>query len=122
MTEFELYQKPFSIKRHKSMPYHVPIELIISPSGKIEYANPSHQENLIEKAMKRNNWTRQELIDACPKEFYLDFLKWLIIQSGGYIPVWEMGVDCTDSITIQQILALKRLKAAKLYCGEIPNI
>ena len=42
----ELYSQPFSITRHKMIPY-LDLEVIISPTGEIEYALPSHQECLI---------------------------------------------------------------------------
>lgn len=120
MTEEELYRHPFSIELHKSVPYHVSLEAVISPEGEIEYAMPSHQEYLIAKAMERNGWSRQELMDACPPEFYFDFLNWLIEQSGGYIPVWEM-FTVNREITAKQAAALRKLKLAGLFAGKIPR-
>ena len=119
MDESELYRLPFSIERHKSMPYSVALEVVIAPDGKIEYALPSHQEYLIAKAMEKNGWTRQELMDACPPEYYFCFLDWLVDESGGYLPVWERWtVDAT--LTTKQRAALRRLKLAGLYKGYIP--
>lgn len=121
ISEYELYQKPFSIERHKSVCYHVPLEAIISPAGEIEYALPSHQENLIAKAMQQNGWSRQELMDACPPEYHFNFIDWLIEKSGGYIPVWE---PCTvnKEITRKQAAALRKLKMAGLFLGKIPKV
>ena len=119
MDESELYRLPFSIKRHKSMPYSVALEVVIAPDGKIEYAMHSHQEYLIAKAMEKNGWTRQELMDACPPENNFCFLDWLVDESGGYLPVWERWtVDAT--LTTKQRAALRRLKLAGLYKGYIP--
>lgn len=120
MTEDELYALPFSIELHKSMPYHLNLEVMISPDGLIEYALPSHQEFLIKKAMKANNWTRDELMAACPPEYYFDFMSWLIPHAGGYVPVWEVGV-LNYPLTKEQVGALRRLKMAGLYRGYIPS-
>lgn len=115
----DLYNQPFSIEKHKMFPY-LSLEVIISSEGEIEYANPSHQEYLIAKAMEKHHWTRQELIDACPPEFYFNFMEWLIEQSGGYIPVWEHGI-INHPVTQQQANALRKLKLAGLYRGALPK-
>ena len=120
MTEEEVYRLPFDIKRHKSLPYHTPIEIMIGPNGDISYALPSHQEFLIKKAMKRNGWTREQLMDACPPEYYFDFMRWLIPKSGDYIPVWESGI-LGYPLTMPQQTALKSLKLHGLYRGVIPK-
>lgn len=115
----DLYYQPFSIKKHKLFPY-LPLEVIISSEGEIEYANPSHQEYLIAKAMEKQHWTRQELMDACPPKYYFRFMEWLIEQSGGYIPVWEHGI-IDYPVTQQQANALRKLKLAGLYRGVLPK-
>lgn len=120
MTEYELYHSPFSIKRHKSMPYRVSLEVIIAPDGSIEYANPSHQEYLIRKVMEKNNWTRDETMEACPKEYYCSFMEWLSPMSGGYVPVWENWV-LDVKLTPEQVKALHMLKSAGLFLGIIPG-
>lgn len=120
MTEEEVFALPFDIERHKSLPYHIGLEAMISSDGQIEYALPSHQEFLIKKARERNGWTRQELMDACPPEYYFDFMTWLIPQSGGYIPVWESCI-LNYPLTKPQLAALRRLKLAGLYKGYIPK-
>lgn len=121
MTEEELYKLPFSIARHKSAPYHLKLEVMISPEGEIQYALPSHQEFLIKKAMELHGWTRDELMAACPPEYYFDFIAWLIPQSGGFIPVWEEGV-LRYPVTPKQKAALRMLKMAGLFHGVIPPL
>ena len=121
LTEEEVYRLPFDIKRHKSLPYHTPIEVMIGPNGDISYALPSHQEFLIKKAMKRNGWTREQLMDACPPEYYFDFMRWLISQSGGYVPVWEIGIP-NYPLTKPQQAALLKLKLHGLYHGMVSGI
>lgn len=119
MTETEVLNSPFDIETHKQF-FHGYLEVMVAPDGTIEYAVPSHQEYLINRAAKRHNCTREELYDLCPKEYYCDFLTWLIGESGGYIPVWEKQVYA-PSITSQQRIALRKLKIAGLYKGLIPK-
>lgn len=119
MTEVELFALPFSIELHKTIPY-LNLEVMIGVDGSVCYALPSHQEFLIEKALNKKGWTRQELMDACPKEYYGNFMSWLIPLSGGYIPVWERGVF-DYPLTKNQVSALRKLKMAGLYRGHIPK-
>lgn len=118
--EQKLFSMPFSIERHKAAPYHITLEVMIAPDGTIEYAMPSHQEYLIKKAMERHQWSRQELMDACPPEYYFNFMEWLVQESGGYIPVWEQ-YTMNWAITGKQASALRQLKMAGLFRGAIPN-
>lgn len=116
----DLLCKPFSVERHKAAPYPIDLEAVIAPDGTIEYAIPSHQEYLIAKTMEKKHWSRQELMDACPKEYYANFLEWLIQQSGGYLPIWpRMTVDWP--ITHKQAASLRKLKMAGLFKGAIPQ-
>lgn len=118
--EQKLFSMPFSIERHKAAPYHITLEVMIAPDGTIEYAMPSHQEYLIKKAMELHQWSRQELMDACPPEYYFNFMEWLVQESGGYIPVWEQ-YTMNWTITGKQAAALRQLKMAGLFRGAIPN-
>lgn len=119
LTYEDIRKLPFDIGRHKSVRY-LSLEVMIAKDGTIYYAEPSHQEFLIAKAMVQNKMTREELMDACPPEYYANFMDWLIPMSGGYIPVWEIGV-LDVSITKEQASALRRLKMAGLYRGAIPK-
>lgn len=112
----------FDIQKFKRETPYCELEVVISPEGEIYYANPSHQEFLIERAMERQGWSRAELMDACPPEYYCNFLAWLMEQSGGFIPVWEIGISYNQGITLQQKAALRKLKLSGLYRGKIPNI
>lgn len=116
----EVLSQPFSIERHKLCPY-LNLEVMIDTEGNIFYAIPSHQEFLIRKACQHNKWTRQQLMEECPPEYYFNFMEWLIDQSGGYIPVWDMAV--TDHfVTKGQLEALKKLKLAGLFRGNFPQV
>lgn len=74
LNEYDLYDKHFSIERHKQVPFDG-MEVMISPDGEISYTVPSHQEFLIRKAMDANRWSRDGLIDACPPKYYTDFMQ-----------------------------------------------
>lgn len=120
MTEDEIYALPFSIERFKMLPYHPDLEVMISVDGTVYYAHPSHQEFLIAKAMERLGCSRDELFDMCPPEYHFDFMNWLIMQSGGYIPVWPrffLGGPLTNA----QWLSLRKLKMGKVFRGPIPS-
>lgn len=120
MTDDEILRLPFDISRHKSARY-LDLEIMMAPNGTAVYALPSHQEFLVKKVMELNNWSREELMDACPPEFYGDFMRWLIPLSGGWVPVWPIGV-LDYPITRQQVGLLRRLKMAGLYHGYIPGL
>lgn len=93
---------------------------MIAADGTIEYARPSHQDFLIKKAMELQGWSREELMSACPPDYYGDFMAWLHPVSGGYIPVWAEGV-MNIPITGKQVAALKNLKLHGLFRGRIPK-
>ena len=116
----DLLSKPFSIEKHKAAPYSIDLEAVIAPDGTIEYAIPSHQEYLIAKAMEVQHWSRQELMDACPKKYYANFMEWLVQQSGGYLPVWSI-MTLNRPITHKQAASLRKLKMAGLFKGAIPR-
>ena len=119
MTDEEILRLPFSIERHKQSQW-LELEVIISPDGEVCYALPSHQEFLIRKACEINSCTRDELNAMCPLEYYGDFLRWLYMMTGGYIPVWENGV-MDFPVTKKQYAALKALKLNGLYKGVLPR-
>lgn len=117
-AEYVLSQ-PFSIELFKKARF-LSLEVMIFPDGTIEYALPSHQEFLVNRAMKLQGWTRDELWDACPPEYYTDVLTWLIPLAGGCVPVWPQGV-LKYPLTKQQVASLRKLKLAGLYHGYIPK-
>lgn len=107
----------FDIAQHKERFVNY-FEVIILKDGTIEYAVPSHQEKLIEIVMEQNGWTREELYDNTPVEYYADFMTWLCLQSGA-ISVWNSYL-IAPKISRKQIVKLKRLKLEGLYKGVIP--
>lgn len=119
LTTDEILALPFSIERHKQAQW-LDFEAILSPDGEVFYAMPSHQEFLIKKVMDKYDWTRDELCDACPKEYYYDFMTWLAAKSDGYVPVWEQAV-LDYPLTKKQVKVLRDLKIAGIYRGKIPK-
>lgn len=116
----DFFYQPFDIKTHKENAHFLDgFEVMISPDGIIEYAMPSHQEFLIKKGMERTGLSKEDFENQCPKEYYGNYMEWLIKQSGGYIPVWETMYLSYKSLTTSQRNALKKLKINGLYKGRI---
>ena len=119
MTEYEVLHGPFDVETHKKYVRNS-LEVMLGPDGTVHYAVPSHQEFLIEKVKERHHWSQEQLMDACPPEYYFNFLTWLIMESGGYVPVWEKFVY--GPVNQLQHDALQQLKREKLYLGNIPDV
>lgn len=72
---YDLMTSKFDVDEHiKNYPFYT--EIVIFPDGHVEYAIPSHQEKLCQVLSKMKNWTRQEVIDNTPKEYYFDWMTW----------------------------------------------
>lgn len=110
--------EPFTFE--KSL-FYSEFEVMIDPEGNIVKALPSHQEFLINKCMERLGFNRDLLMAACPPEYYFDFMRWLIPMSGGWIPVWNVGV-MDYPVTKKQLAALKKLKLHGFYKGTLPPV
>lgn len=110
---YDVYSE-FDIEMHKKTFVHY-LEVVILPSGKIEYAVPSHQEKLIQLACETQHITRKELNDRCPPEYYADFLTYLCMQSGA-ISLWENYI-IYDKVTEEQARSISSLAIAGLYKG-----
>ena len=122
LEEYSVYS-PFDIKKHKET-YINYLEVLILEDGTVEYAVPSHQEKALEIACKKLNKTKQEIEDMCPREYYCDFLTWLLGITGS-ISVWGTSAEyfiVYKTINKKQIATLKRLKKHGLYKGNIPII
>jgi len=67
---------------------------------------------------------KKEIEDMCPREYYCDYLNWLLGITGS-ISVWG---NCAEhfivykTINKKQIATLKKLKKHGLYKGSIPII
>ena len=122
LEEYSVYS-PFDIKKHKET-YINYLEVLILEDGTIEYAVPSHQEKALEIACKKLNKTKQEIEDMCPREYYCDYLTWLLGITGS-ISVWGTSDEyfiVYKTINKKQIATLKKLKKHGLYKGDIPTI
>ena len=115
MDKYDVYSE-FDIQKHKEHFVHY-LEVMIDKDGKIHYAVPSHQEWAIAEACRKLGVTRQELSDMTPKEYYFDWLNWLLLQCGA-AAVWEEMAIC-PAPTSKHIAALRRLKMAGLYKGKM---
>ena len=78
----------FSIETHKRT-FVDYLEVVITEEGDVVYAVPSHQEKLIDIAMKRLGVTRRQLYDMCPPRLMFDVCEWLC-DITGCVSVWNM--------------------------------
>ena len=116
MTSFERLQEilhsPFDLKTHKENIENY-LEVCIDRQGTIHYAVPSHQEWLIQRACNELGRTREEIIDSCPPEHYLDYMEWLMSLTGS-ICVWNHCISGNPNAEQKKILY--QLQTAGLYC------
>jgi hypothetical protein len=116
MDKYDVYCD-FDLEKHKET-YVNYLEVMIDKDGKIMYAVPSHQEKAIEMACESKGVDRAELSKLCPKEYYFDFLTWLLMQSGA-MAVWNEYYQ-SYNVTRAQYASLRRLKLAGVYKGALP--
>ena len=109
----------FDIQKHKAT-FVGYLEVIIDENGTVMYAVPSHQEKALALAEEKLGKTRKEISDMCPREFYFDYLNWLLSLTGA-IAVWNDDVSA-PAITVKQAAVLRALKLNGLYKGKIPKI
>ncbi len=109
----------FDIEKHRAT-FKDYLEVIIGADGTIMYAVPSHQEKAAELAGKKLGKTRQEISDMCPREYYFDYLRWLLSLTGA-AAVWNTVV-LAPTPTKAQVSSLRKLKMAGLFHGAIPKI
>lgn len=103
--EYSIYSE-FNLEKHMNTFINY-LEVIMLPNGKIEYAVPSHQEKLISLLMKNRKWTRNQVEQACPKEYYCDYITWLLKETR-CLAIWTHGYIGNPNRL--QKRALKKLK------------
>lgn len=117
MSEYGVYSQ-FDIKKHKDTFINY-LEVIIMPDGTVRYAVPSHQILLINIACEKEHVTKKQLDDMCPKEYYYDFMTWLVNLTG-CVAVWTSSCSAPETPTKRQIAKLKEMKMEGIYKGRIP--
>lgn len=108
----------FDIEQHKTT-FTNYLEVIITRDGTVMYAVPSHQEKAMSLAVEELGKTAQEIADMCPKEYYFDYLNWLLSLTGS-AAVWSTLI-MAPSLTKAQVATLRRLKMAGLLKAPIPK-
>ena len=108
----------FDLEQHKKHFVHY-LEVMIDEDGIVHYAVPSHQEWAIERACECLGVNRHELCDMTPKEYYGDWLNWLLTQCKG-VAVWEEFYMAPE-VNKKQYAALRRLKIGGVYKGRLPD-
>lgn len=116
-NEYDL-RSPFNIEQHNKH-YINYFEAIMLTDGTVVYAVPSHQEKLIEIAQEIFHWTRDDVNDNCPIEYYEDFVQWLCnitecaaLWNNMMIPPKFMG---KPSLSIGQVEMMYKLMDAKIW-------
>lgn len=117
-NEYDIYC-PFDAEKHKAK-YINYLEVLILENGKVVYAVPSHQEKAIALACEKHGLTRDELVAMCPREYYFDYLKWLLGMAEA-MAVWNGHYEAAE-VTPKQAVALKKLKLMGIYKGPLPMI
>lgn len=111
-SEFDIEQR-----KKKYVNY---LEVLVEKDGKIVYAVPSHQEKAVALACEELGVTRRELLDMCPREYYFDYMNWLLMISGAIALRNEHCI--APAATRKQVGSIRRLKMAGLYKGAVPLI
>jgi hypothetical protein len=104
----------FNAKKHKAA-FHDYLEVIITKTGRICYAVPSHQEALVKIGIEKHKCSREEYYKLCPEQYMTDYTAWLCIDTE-CIAVWndfEIGKP-----NKKQAYALKMLRFEGLYKGN----
>ena len=118
--EYNLYCD-FNIEKHKEK-FTNYLEVLILSDGKVVYAVPSHQIKAEEIASNVLKCSRQGVIRACPREYYFDYMNWLLTISGA-IAVWNDFIQTGEGgINEKQLQTLKRLKLHGVYKGRIGGL
>ena len=103
----------FDVQKHKET-YINYLEVIITATGKVCYAVPSHQMKLEEIACSQKGITRDELLKICPRGRWLDYNDWLM-ETTNCISVWTNFY--TGKANEYQLAKLEELKEAGIYLG-----
>jgi hypothetical protein len=109
---------PFDITKHKQT-FDNYLEVLILPDGEVVYAVPSHSAKAEKLCCDKLHITQHQLQKRCPREYYYDYLTWLLNICGA-IAVWTnhfMSGEC--GLTNRQKLTLKRLKLHGVFKGAI---
>lgn len=108
----------FDIEKHKQT-YIDYLEVLILENGKVVYAVPSHQTKAEQLCCEKLGVTHKELLKICPREYWGDYLTWLLTTCDA-VSVWnEFYLTGKDGINTKQKQTLKQLKLSGLYRGAI---
>lgn len=115
---YDIYS-PFNLEEHKKHFVNY-LEAIIDRDGTIMYAIPSHQELATKLACAELGVDRKTLEEMCPKEYYFDYMTWLLMRFDG-VAVWTNHCNAPNP-NKRQIAVLRLLKLHGVYKGIIPDM
>ncbi|MCM1322978.1 MAG: hypothetical protein NC218_02230 [Acetobacter sp.] len=113
-TTYDVYSE-FDPVKHKQR-YKQYLEVLILEDGKIVYAIPSHQMKAEQICREKLNVSQQRLSKMCPKEYYFDYMTWLLMKSNA-VAVWYNNYMGTPNE--RQKLQLRRLRLHGIYAGPV---
>ena len=82
----------FDIEAHKAQ-YHNYFEVVVSPEGEVEYARPSHQTYLIEKAKKADVATLTKIVDKMTEEVSTSYSNKELLGMAVYLQSYDQPRD-----------------------------
>lgn len=108
----------FNIAKHKET-FIDYLEVLIKSDGTVVYAVPSHQMKAELLAAETMKCSVDKVRKSCPKEYWFDYMKWLLTKAGA-IAVWnEFYKAGEEGINEKQLQTIKRLKMHGVYKGCI---
>lgn len=108
----------FDMEKHKQK-YINYLEVLILEDGKIVYAIPSHQMKAEQLCCEKLGISKQQLWAMCPKEYWCDYLTWLLTICG-VVSVWNKFYQTGNGgLNTKQRAKLKQLKMNGIYQGKI---
>lgn len=92
------------------------LEIIITESGEVLMANPSHMERMIEYVISKENITRDQLSNQIPDNFApLEFL----LDKYSCISVWYRQIIMPETITGEQRYSIDELSNSGLLGNRV---
>lgn len=111
----------FNVAKHKET-FTDYLEVLIKSDGTVVYAVPSHQMKAELLAAETMKCSVDKVRRSCPKEYFFDYMKWLLTTTGA-IAVWnEFYKAGKEGINEKQLKVLKRLKMYGVYRGSIYSV
>ena len=101
MTQEQVLRSPFDVSTHKATFVNY-LEVVITPSGTVVYANPSHQDVMVRLANAKGVYS-----DDCPRDRWCDYDRWLM-EVTGCVCVWTCGYAGEPNTRQREVIEMLR--------------